>query len=137
MQGVIEDREQTKNAVIEEVALPVCVKVGEMIDVAFPFDLKGTESLFFHPSGGNATLAISSSYPLQVSKELCCQATERLKRKDLLQPGACQVSTVRAITIWASNLWILQILTSNQCVQLNMECLLSFLSSLQACLLSF
>ena len=52
IKGEIEDREQTKNAVIEEVALPVCVKVGEMIDFAFPFDLKGTESLFFHPSGG-------------------------------------------------------------------------------------
>lgn len=50
--------------VFAEVALPAGVKVGEMIDFAFSFDLKGTESLFFHPSGdGNTTLAISSSYP--------------------------------------------------------------------------
>ena len=49
---------------IAEVALPAGTKIGEMIDFAFSFDLKGTESLFFRPSGdGDTTLAISSSYP--------------------------------------------------------------------------
>ncbi|MBR5511065.1 MAG: inner membrane CreD family protein [Bacteroidaceae bacterium] len=49
---------------IAEVTLPASAKVGEMIDFAFSFDLKGTESLFFYPSGdGNTTLSINSSHP--------------------------------------------------------------------------
>ena len=49
---------------VADVVFPKGAKAGDVIDFAFTFDLKGTESLFFHPSEeGNTTLAISSSYP--------------------------------------------------------------------------
>lgn len=49
---------------VADVVFPQGAKAGDVIDFAFTFDLKGTESLFFHPSDeGNTTLAISSSYP--------------------------------------------------------------------------
>ena len=49
---------------VADVVFPKGAKAGDVIDFAFTFDLKGTESLFFHPSDeGNTTLAISSSYP--------------------------------------------------------------------------
>lgn len=47
-----------------EVALPKGAKVGDAVDFAISFELKGTESLFFHPSPtGQTSLAISSAYP--------------------------------------------------------------------------
>ena len=49
---------------VAHVVLPEGAKVGDVIDFAITFDLKGTESLFFTPSeDGNTTVAISSSYP--------------------------------------------------------------------------
>ena len=49
---------------IADVVFPKDTKAGDVIDFAFTFDLKGTESLFFNPSrDGNTTVAISSSYP--------------------------------------------------------------------------
>lgn len=49
---------------VAEVVFPNGAKAGDIIDFAITFDLKGTESLFFHPSrDGNTTVAISSSYP--------------------------------------------------------------------------
>ncbi len=50
---------------VANVVFPKGTKAGDIIDFAFTFDLKGTESLFFNPSkDGNTTVAISSSYPL-------------------------------------------------------------------------
>ncbi len=50
--------------VVANVVFPKGAKAGDIIDFAFTFDLKGTESLFFNPSrDGNTTVAISSSYP--------------------------------------------------------------------------
>ena len=47
-----------------EVQLPKDVKIGDTVDFAISFDLKGTESLFFYPAErGNTSLAISSPYP--------------------------------------------------------------------------
>jgi inner membrane protein len=49
---------------VAEVVFPKEAKAGDIIDFAFTFDLKGTESLSFNPSrNGNTTIAISSSYP--------------------------------------------------------------------------
>ncbi|MBQ2877832.1 MAG: inner membrane CreD family protein [Bacteroidaceae bacterium] len=49
---------------IAEVALPASTKSGDLIDFAFSFNLKGTETLSFHPTAvGNTTLSISSTYP--------------------------------------------------------------------------
>ena len=49
---------------VAEVVFPNGAKVGDIIDFAVSFDLKGTESLFFNLSReGNTTVAISSSYP--------------------------------------------------------------------------
>ena len=49
---------------VAEVVFPKGAKVGDIIDFAISFDLKGTESLFFNLSReGNTTVAISSSYP--------------------------------------------------------------------------
>ena len=49
---------------VADVLFPRDAKVGDIIDFAITFDLKGTESLFFKPSReGNTSLAISSSYP--------------------------------------------------------------------------
>ena len=49
---------------VANVVFPKGAKAGDIIDFAFTFDLKGTESLFFYPSrDGNTTVAISSSYP--------------------------------------------------------------------------
>ncbi len=49
---------------VAEVIFPKGAKAGDVIDFAFTFDLKGTESLFFNPSReGNTTVAISSPYP--------------------------------------------------------------------------
>lgn len=49
---------------VAEVIFPQGAKAGDVIDFAITFDLKGTESLFFNPSGdGNTTVAISSPYP--------------------------------------------------------------------------
>ena len=49
---------------VAEVVLPKGAKVGDTIAYAISFDLKGTESLFFHPSPtGETSLAISSAYP--------------------------------------------------------------------------
>ena len=49
---------------VADVLFPKDAKVGDIIDFAITFDLKGTESLFFKPSReGNTSLAISSSYP--------------------------------------------------------------------------
>lgn len=49
---------------VANVVFPKGAKAGDVIEFAITFDLKGTESLFFHPSGdGNTTIAISSSYP--------------------------------------------------------------------------
>ena len=49
---------------VANVVFPKGAKAGDVIDFAFTFDLKGTESLFFNPSrDGNTTVAISSSYP--------------------------------------------------------------------------
>ena len=49
---------------VANVVFPKGAKAGDIIDFAFTFDLKGTESLFFNPSrDGNTTVAISSSYP--------------------------------------------------------------------------
>ena len=49
---------------IADVVFPKDAKAGDVIDFAFTFELKGTESLFFNPSrDGNTTVAISSSYP--------------------------------------------------------------------------
>lgn len=49
---------------VANVVFPQGVKAGDIIDFAFTFDLKGTESLFFRPSReGNTTVAICSSYP--------------------------------------------------------------------------
>lgn len=49
---------------VAEVVFPKGAKVGDIIDFAVSFDLKGTESLFFNLSReGNTTVAISSSYP--------------------------------------------------------------------------
>ncbi len=49
---------------VAEVVFPKGAKAGDIIDFAITFDLKGTESLFFNPSGdGNTTVAINSSYP--------------------------------------------------------------------------
>ena len=51
---------------VANVVFPNGAKAGDIIDFAFTFDLKGTESLFFNPSrDGNTTVAISSSYPHQ------------------------------------------------------------------------
>ncbi len=49
---------------VAEVVFPEGAKAGDIIDFAFSFDLKGTESLSFNPSkDGNTTVSISSSYP--------------------------------------------------------------------------
>ena len=49
---------------VADVVFPQGAKAGDIIDFAFTFHLKGTESLFFNPSkDGNTTVAISSSYP--------------------------------------------------------------------------
>ena len=49
---------------VAEVVFPKDAKAGDVVDLSFTFDLKGTESLFFNPSGnGNTTVAISSTYP--------------------------------------------------------------------------
>ena len=49
---------------VADVVFPKGAKVGDIIDFAITFDLKGTESLFFRPSrDGNTTVAICSSYP--------------------------------------------------------------------------
>ena len=49
---------------VADVVFPKGAKAGDVIDFAFTFDLKGTESLFFNPSrDGNTTVAISSPYP--------------------------------------------------------------------------
>ena len=49
---------------VANVVFPQGAKAGDVIDFAFTFDLKGTESLFFNPSkNGNTTVTISSSYP--------------------------------------------------------------------------
>ena len=49
---------------VADVVFPKGAKAGDVINFAFTFDLKGTESLFFYPSrDGNTTVAISSSYP--------------------------------------------------------------------------
>ena len=48
---------------VANVVFPKSAKAGDLIDFAFTFDLKGTESLFFNPTGyGNTTVAISSPY---------------------------------------------------------------------------
>lgn len=61
--GSFELRRQSEEFVAN-VVFPKGAKAGDVIDFAFTFDLKGTESLFFNPSGyGNTTVAISSSYP--------------------------------------------------------------------------
>ncbi len=52
------------NEFVAEVVFPKNAKVGDIIDFAITFDLKGTESLFFNPSSdGNTSLTINSSYP--------------------------------------------------------------------------
>ena len=49
---------------VAEVKLPQDVKTGETIDFSVSFNLKGTESLSFHPSGsGTTSVVICSSYP--------------------------------------------------------------------------
>ena len=61
--GSFELRRQSEEFVAN-VVFPKGAKAGDIIDFAFTFDLKGTESLFFNPSrDGNTTVAISSSYP--------------------------------------------------------------------------
>ena len=61
--GSFELRRQSEEFVAN-VVFPKGAKAGDVIDFAFTFDLKGTESLFFKPSrDGNTTVAISSSYP--------------------------------------------------------------------------
>jgi inner membrane protein len=61
--GSFELRRQSE-VFVANVVFPKGAKAGDVIDFAFTFDLKGTESLFFNPSGyGNTTVAISSSYP--------------------------------------------------------------------------
>ena len=49
---------------VAEVVFPKETKEGDIVDFTFSFDLKGTESLSFHPSNdGNTSLTITSSYP--------------------------------------------------------------------------
>ncbi len=49
---------------VAEIVFPEDAKVGDTVDFAVAFDLKGTESLYFNPSReGNTSLTISSSYP--------------------------------------------------------------------------